>query len=157
FEIESPFSGYLFHLFQRGESVRIGAPIAVIAAENVRPELPSQQHAPADLANLKFTRKALDMMREHHVPESAFSGCVVVRTCDVEAYLRAQANAARDGKRFFGDEELASDEDGDNVEQSADLRALQALLTRLRRRLKAKYNRHVPLGTLLHDRWDVAR
>ncbi|HEX2675998.1 MAG TPA: acyltransferase, partial [Polyangiales bacterium] len=27
----------------------------------------------------------------------------------------------------------------------------------LRKRLKAKWNRHVPLGSLLHDRWDLAR
>jgi acetyltransferase-like isoleucine patch superfamily enzyme len=157
FEIEAPFSGYLFHLFQRGESVRIGSPIAVIAAENVRPELPTRQQAAADLGASRFTRKALEMMRQHQVPESAFSGCVVVRTSDVEAYLRSQACTARNGKRFFGDEELSADENGENVDESADLRSLQALLTRLRRKLKAKYNRHVPLGTLLHDRWDVAR
>ena len=157
FEIESPFSGYLFHLYQRGESVRIGAAIAIIADENVRPEKPGHESRQADPGTRRFTQKALELMQRHQVPESAFPDGAVVRACDVEAHLQSLARQAGAAKRFFGDEELAAGENGDDVAESADLRRLQSLLTRLRRRLKANYNRHVPVGTLLHDRWDVAR
>jgi len=157
FEIESPFSGYLFHLYQRGESVRIGAAIAIIADENVRPAKPAHETRQSDPGGRRFTQKAIELMQRHQVLESVFPDGAVVRACDVEAHLQSRARQTGAAKRFFGAQELGADENGDDVADSADLRRLQSLLTRLRRRLKAQHNRHVPLGTLLHDRWDLAR
>jgi len=36
-------------------------------------------------------------------------------------------------------------------------RTLRQLLTELRKRMRAKFNRHVPTGSLLYDRWDLAK
>ncbi len=47
--------------------------------------------------------------------------------------------------------------DWDEVLASGEFTAARALLTALRRRLKARFDRHVPLGTLLHDRWELAK
>jgi acetyltransferase-like isoleucine patch superfamily enzyme len=47
--------------------------------------------------------------------------------------------------------------DGDDILASDLYRELREILTALRRRMKAKYKRHVSTGNLLHDRWDLAK
>jgi acetyltransferase-like isoleucine patch superfamily enzyme len=158
YEIETEFSGFLFHLVQRGSSVTIGDPLAVVTSENVRPA-PSPAQPDSSLASSEqtFTRKALALLEQHQIPRSAFSGRSVVRHTDVEEYIASRRTRAESvSRRFFGAEELNPADDWEGILDAEELSSLQALLTNLRRRLKAKFNRHVPLGTLLHDRWAVA-
>lgn len=65
--------------------------------------------------------------------------------------------APRVALRIFRGEPLDPDADWDGALDPPMLHELRGHLTGLRRRLKAKFNRHVPTGTLLHDRWDLAR
>ncbi len=120
--------------------------------------MPVEEEAPTASAGERFTRKALALLQQHQIPTSVFAGKAVVRHTDVEEYIRSHQNVADTRKgRFFGTEELNPDDDWDAILASQELASLQAQLTSLRRRLKAKFDRHVPLGTLLHDRWAVAQ
>jgi acetyltransferase-like isoleucine patch superfamily enzyme len=97
------------------------------------------------------------LLEQHQIPKSAFPERSVIRHTDVEEYIASSGRLApAQPKRFFGSEELDPAADWGSVLSSAELSSLQDLLTTLRRRLKAKFNRHVPLGTLLHDRWALA-
>jgi len=162
FEIESEFAGYFFPLIKVGESVKVGTPIAVVSAENTRPAADVMTGVRTSVIASEpqrfFTRKAAEMLEQHNIPGSAFSGLSVVRHSDVEEYLRLQVTAAnRPSNRAFAGEELDLAADWDAVLRSEEFLALERLLTGARKRLKAKFNRHVPLGSLLHDRWAVAR
>jgi acetyltransferase-like isoleucine patch superfamily enzyme len=164
FDIETQFAGYFFHLTKAGDQARVGAPIAVVSEQNVRPtsELTAaaeQATAPQSETQRFFTRKAVELMEQHNIPPSAFSGLSVVRHTDVEEYIRLQQTASpnRLAGRFFAGEELDQAADWDALLTSEEFATLDRFLTGLRKRLKAKFNRHVPLGSLLHDRWAVAR
>jgi acetyltransferase-like isoleucine patch superfamily enzyme len=82
----------------------------------------------------------------------------VVRAEDVEAAARVRNGPeARGALRIFRGEPLDPDADWEGLLDPPLLHDLRGHLTGLRRRLRAKFNRHVPTGTLLHDRWDLAR
>jgi len=163
FEIAAEASGYLFHLVGADDRVKVGEPIAVISPVNVRPEqapAPASSGSPAIVSagNQTFTRKAAGLIEQHGISPDVFAGMSVVRQADVEAYLAAQRGpASRNAQRFFAGEALDPDADWDAALASEELRRLTELTTALRRRLKARFNRHVPLGTLVHDRWAVAK
>ncbi len=89
-------------------------------------------------------------------PAEVFKDRKVVRAEDVQAHLTSAAAQGQPPLRMFGAEALSPDEDWDDVLASDDYRRLVTLLLRLRKRMKAKFNRHVPLGTLLNDRWLLA-
>ena len=159
FEIESDGAGFLFHLVAAGDRVKVGEPIAVVAPDRVRPAgltAAAAEAAAPEASDQTVTKGAAALVDEHHIDLSAFAGLTVVRRSDVEAYLASHETHDGPVARFFGSEALDLSAGWDEVLASADLASLQALLTALRRRLKARFNRHVPLGTLLHDRWQVA-
>jgi acetyltransferase-like isoleucine patch superfamily enzyme len=157
FEIFAQVDGFLFHLIPAGERVAVGAAIAVISPDGVRPAPQRHGSTPAEtVTGATFTSQALQLLEQHGIPKEVFAASPVVRSRDVEAYIRRTAPRPAT-ERYFGDEPLPENEDWDEILRLGDFVSLQQLLTRLRRRLKARFNRHVPLGTLLHDRWDVAR
>jgi len=159
FEIEADSDGYLFQLAKPGDRIKVGEPLAVISSEDIRPDIALKRSVEPPDGRESFTTKALELLERHRIPRSAFAGLPVVRASDVEDYLRLQSNRSDDAvkTRFFGPDELSPERDWDEVLTAKELLDLQSLLTNVRRRLKAKFNRHVPLGTLLHDRWDVAK
>jgi acetyltransferase-like isoleucine patch superfamily enzyme len=159
FEIEAETAGFLFHLAQAGDRVLVGDPIAVISKEPVRPQpAASPQGSLEDAGAQNITRRALELIARHQIPASVFAGKAVVRQVDVEEYLRSNQSVSRpQAVRFFGDEALDLNRDWSSVDNPEELTRLRGLLTGLRRQLKARFNRHVPVGTLLHDRWEVAR
>jgi acetyltransferase-like isoleucine patch superfamily enzyme len=161
FEIETEAAGFIFHLVQPGDRVEVGHPIAVVSSENVRPsglESVESGTTPSAAPEQNFTRKALELLQQHQLSAALFSGQAVVRHTDVEEYIKSHGAAVAAKKpRFFGDEELDPTHDWSDPSNAEELAELQELLKALRRRLKARFNRHVPIGTLLHDRWSVAR
>jgi acetyltransferase-like isoleucine patch superfamily enzyme len=82
----------------------------------------------------------------------------VIRVSDVERLLAGKAETVQTAqRRRFRNELLDPAADWDTILASADSQALSAMLEALRRRMKARFNRHVPTGSLLHDRWQLAR
>lgn len=154
-ELEAHRDGFLVPLVQPGERVDVGAPIARIA-EQAEAARRAAEPAPRGEAPV-ISHKARRLMEQHGLGDDAFAGLDAVRVSDVETVLAQRGQAAAARAIHFGDETLERTRDWDVALAREDLGELRALLTELRRRMRAKFDRHVPLGTLLHDRWELAR
>ena len=101
-EMVAPAAGKLWLQAEVGQEVRVGSLIAYITANGSgRPqEMSSDRAAPApkpidDLSNgeanlpegTSFSRKALDLLKEHNVRPSVFAGRGMVREQDIKEYL----------------------------------------------------------------------
>ena len=160
-DLEAPAAGFVFHLAKVGGDVPVGSVVGVVAPTAQRPAALDAASSTPDGGPSGagiITAKARALMAEHGLTDDLFAGLEVVRTGDVEAYLaaRSAATAAPAGRRFGG-EVLDPDADWDDVLADERYRELMDLLTRLRKRTKARFNRHVGTGDLLHDRWELAR
>jgi acetyltransferase-like isoleucine patch superfamily enzyme len=161
FEMEAPASGFLFHSAGEGSDVPVGTPIAWISECAERPKVngggvvgPAPE---ADSAPI-ITEKAQALLQKYGLSPTVFAGVPVVRAENVEDYLRNRGQtAAEPVARLFAGEELDPTSDWDVVFTRDAYVEMKDVLTALRRRMKAKFNRQVSTGTLLHDRRDVAR
>jgi acetyltransferase-like isoleucine patch superfamily enzyme len=160
--VEAHRDGYLQPLAAVEQRVDVGTGLAAISdVPRAAATLP-----PASAASVTISDKARAMMQTHALTELDFPGMAVVRLVDVERRAAAKQGAsstaqptpdrAAPAAKFLG-EALDPARDWDAVLAEPWLGELQGRLTSLRRRLKAKFLRHVPLGSLLHDRWALAR
>jgi acetyltransferase-like isoleucine patch superfamily enzyme len=160
FEVEAPGPGFLFHLAAAGAEVPVGGAVGLISSRPERPPLPNGRPSPPPTVpgDQVITQKALALIEEHGIPLTHFAGMSVVRSSAVEAVIRERDRAPQGGRpRVFRGETLDAAADWDAVRQTGLHRELTALLTALRKRMKAKYDRHVSTCDLLHDRWELAR
>ncbi|HVU15365.1 MAG TPA: biotin/lipoyl-containing protein [Candidatus Didemnitutus sp.] len=160
FELESPAAGYVHHHAATGTEVDIGASVGVVTVSADRPARPAANprppaSAPSAAGDPVVSAKALELIRRHSLSLDQFRHLAVVREADVTAALASSSKPAPI-HRFAG-ENLDPAADWDAILASKDYTQVEELLRALRRRLRAKYNRHVPLGTLLNDRWNVAK
>jgi acetyltransferase-like isoleucine patch superfamily enzyme len=146
-------AGYLHPLAQEGDRVDVGAPLCAIDDSLTAPA-----SAPGDAgAGITITHKALALMRAHGLSEADFAHLSVVRTGDVERVIAEKRGAPQSALPMFLGAPLDPKADWDSVLSAPWKTELAARLRELRRRMKAKFLRHVPLGTLLHDRFELAR
>jgi acetyltransferase-like isoleucine patch superfamily enzyme len=109
-------------------------------------------------ADQVITNKARALIEKHGIPVTQFAHLPVVRSAAVEEMIRARSGAPKDkGERIFRGERLDVSGDWDAAYDSLLYRELTELLTALRKRMKAKFDRHVSTGNLLNDRWEMAR
>lgn len=160
-DLDAATAGFLFHVAKVGVEVPVGSAVGVISPGAERPA----DLTPTAVATTAtgsgnggiVTAKARALMAEHGLSDEAFAGLQVVRTSDVQEYLGGLATAAQPDERRFRDEVLDLDADWDQVLSDERYRDLLELLTQLRKRMRARYDRHVSTGDLLHDRWELAR
>jgi acetyltransferase-like isoleucine patch superfamily enzyme len=156
-ELEAESAGYLFRLVEADAEVPVGAPVAVVSDAPSRPALESQRQAaerPAPGSQL-VTRSARALIEQHGLSLEPFAALSVVRASDVEDYLATQAVAAAPSP-------LRAPSPEDEARWAAMLaspiyRDTQEMLALLRARMQGKFDRHVPIGTLLGDRWQLAK
>ena len=156
FDVESPVDGFLFPMTAAGAEVPVGSALALVSPTSERPRYQAPMTTSAAEGQV-ITKKARELIDKHAVPQQAFASLAVVRTEDVEAFLVGQGSAARPAMRHFGDEALDPAADWDPILQDPDYVQLREVLIALRKRMRARFNRHVPIGTLLNDRWELAR
>jgi acetyltransferase-like isoleucine patch superfamily enzyme len=142
-EVEAPAAGWLIAHAKVGDVVDVGTCFALVADEpSAATEL--RDKTGIDRTQRKITSKAKRLMEEYGISVDRLpAGLELVREHDVLALLNAGA-AATDLQDF------------DAVPERADYKALMDLLSALRHRMKQKFNRHVPTGTILNDRWKLA-
>jgi acetyltransferase-like isoleucine patch superfamily enzyme len=161
FDLEAPSAGFLFRLAAEDAEVAVGAPLALLSEGPQRPAYEAEDETkPAAVASADqlITKKALALMNEHGLAPEAFAGLPVVRTEDVEKLVHDRQAASRPAAvRTFAGEPLDPEADWDAALRTEFHAELSQLLTHLRKRMKAKFNRHVPTSDLLYDRWDLAR
>jgi acetyltransferase-like isoleucine patch superfamily enzyme len=157
-ELEATAAGFAFHLVSPGTEVRVGTPVVAITGRPERPqiELASAARPPAALPNQIVTHKAAELIASHGLSLAEFADLEIVRSADVEARLLNSTTSEVSTTTFRG-EALAVDADWDGPCDIDLHRELRELLSRLRRRMKAKFHRHVPTGELLYDRWELAK
>jgi acetyltransferase-like isoleucine patch superfamily enzyme len=148
-ELRAPTAGYAFRLAHADTEVSAGSTVAVVAPTPDRP---------AGAQGQIITAKAQALLTLHGLTAEPFAHLPEVRSTDVEEYVRASAQPLPSAAtRRFGDEALDLDADWDAVFADERYRELMELLTQLRKRMRARYNRHVSTGDLLHDRWQLGR
>ncbi len=161
--IEAHRDGFLDPLATLGQRVDVGAALAAIT-DSPRARVPAFVAA---VSGATISNKARALMQASGLGEADFPGLAVVRVIDVERVAAARSGAApgtstgtasavSSTPRFLG-ELLDPSADWDAALREPFHVELEAHLTALRKRLKAKFHRHVPIGTLLHDRWELAR
>jgi acetyltransferase-like isoleucine patch superfamily enzyme len=152
FDFEAPSEGYLFHLAAERAMVPVGAPFGVLCPTPQRPtELP-----PAELAaegdGPNVTKKAAQLIEHHGLSLERFAHLSVVKSRHVEAYLRSQQQP---------DDKPADAPPGslpeDGILDTDDYRSFMTVIDGLERRMQARYERHVPTGSLLIDRAELAK
>lgn len=159
-ELDAPSAGYAFHLAPVGTDVAVGAPVAVLSSHPRQPDFnlecsPTLHDRQGDQV---VTNRARELMNEHGLSLEAFAYLSVIRAADVEAKLsEACVDTTRPPIRTFRGELLEPTADWDGPCDTDLYRELRELLTQLRRRMKAKFNRHLSTGNLLHDRWELAK
>jgi acetyltransferase-like isoleucine patch superfamily enzyme len=150
--LEAHRRGYVSRLATEGQRVRVGEPIAMITDER-HERVPDQ--SPTGEPPL-VSKKAALLMQQNCLTADDFAGLKVIREQDVTDFV-SRYKVAASLKRSFAGEPLAPDADWDGVFADPRYQELRTLATELRRRMKARFHRHVPTGTLLYDRWDLAR
>jgi acetyltransferase-like isoleucine patch superfamily enzyme len=158
-DLEAPVAGYVFRLAEVGMDVPVGSAVAIVAPTAVRPAVePAWPGTPAAVGDQIVTAKARDLLAQHGLGAEPFSHLQVIRSTDVEEYLRTHAQSdPATAIGLGGGEALEPDAEWDAVLASDGYRELMELLTLLRKRMRARYNRHVSTGELLHDRWQLGR
>ncbi len=139
FDVHAPRSGYLFRSAQVGDALEVGAAYAVLADEPDFQVAPRKGGAKND--NRRITAKAHSLMQKHGLSEADLPGEVTLVTAAIVENLRG---AAPEPPRAEPDD----NSNGDDLHQ---------LLAALRGSMRARFQRHVPVGTLLNDRWGLAR
>ena len=141
YEVEAPASGWLVVRAREGETVNVGSTIAELWPTPPEAVVKSGPRAEGP----KITTKARRLMDEKGITEEQLpSGLTLVREQDVLALLAPETSAGISVP-------------GDQLEQRDDYQNLKSLLSALRRRMMTRYERHVPTGTLLNDRWALAK
>jgi len=162
FDVDAPSDGYFFPLVTEGAEVPVGSALAVVAPTRQRPQLTAGRLdasvAETLVQDQVVTKKARGLIEGHGLSLQDYAGLAVVRGEDIEKILeRKKIGSTRPAARLFRNEELDPSADWDAVLQEPEFVQLKKLLIGLRKRLRAKYNRHVPMGSLLYDRWDLAK
>jgi acetyltransferase-like isoleucine patch superfamily enzyme len=160
FDIDAGSAGFLFHLEREGAEIPVGSPLAVVSELSQRPEVAKfEQRAPnTGNGGPLISKKARVLLERHGLDASDFHGHAVVRAEDVETLARQRGLLASDDRvRAFRGAVLDQNSDWDKVLGTTSYQELKELLSALRMRMKARFDRHVPTGSLLHDRWELAK
>jgi acetyltransferase-like isoleucine patch superfamily enzyme len=141
YEVEARADGYLFHLLSAGVTVRIGSQIAIIAdSAAFQPPPGKEAAAPACIVS----RKAQELMKQFGLTDT-----------DLPAGVGFITSATILG--LVGADEQAAGQNWVDVPVQRGHGALVQGIADLRGEMRARFNRHVPTGTLLNDRWQLAR
>jgi acetyltransferase-like isoleucine patch superfamily enzyme len=155
FDLNAPRAGFLFHLVEAGADVPVGTAVALISESSEKPKCPAAPVGKAD-GDQVVTDKARALMKQHGLALSAFAGLAVVRADDVQKILQTLPAAASRGIQQANGK--GSDgSDWDEILNDDRYREIKDVLTALRRRMRARFNRHVSTGNHLYDRWELAR
>lgn len=146
-------AGFVHPLAQEGERVEVGAPLCAISDS----EAPAPQAPVTSMSAATISNKALALMHAHGLSHADFPHLAIVRVSDVERVLAAISGKTKTALPTFLGEALDPGADWDALLAQPWHTELAGRLRGLRQRLKAKFLRHVPLGTLLHDRFELAR
>lgn len=161
FPLEAPQTGYVFHLAAAGAEIRVGTPLAIVAAKPERPSLAVEESTPESMpaaGEQIITKKAKALMEEHGLSPAQFAGLAVVRASDIETLLQQQGQASeKTAIPQFRGQPIDTRANWDALVDTELHREFRQLLLTLRKRTKARFNRHVSTGNLLHDRWELAK
>lgn len=140
--VEAGCTGYLEQECRVGDRLTVGARLGRIGATPV-PRLDGAAACggtqPAPRPPI-LSKAARTLMEQHGIAPAAFAGQVVVRREDVERLIGA----------------IRSDDPRAPAIAASDEARLRTLLGTLRGEMRRRHQRHVPTGTLLHDRWQLA-
>jgi len=155
FEVEAEAGGFLRQLFPVGQILEVGDAFAEIWSTLPADAAAAPAGEPATGGPL-FTENARRLIEAQQVSVDHFRGRTVVRAEDVQAIL-GQTSSAPVAVRHYAGDTLDPAADWDAVLHGEDFARTQSMLTDLRRRMKARFDRHVSTGDLLNDRWELAR
>ncbi len=155
-DVFSEFEGYLFHLVSKGEIIPCTSVFAVVSSDqnlnlqDIRSQIAGRSAIDAVDKDSRWTKKAEILAQRHGVDISKIPAVGIIKEKDVMEYVE-RINAEKDQDH---DNEISQIEKGLDALGYKDL---IELLTLLRRKVKLKHKRHIPLGSLLNDRLELAK
>ena len=143
YDLESPSDGWLFWECEEGDSIQFGGVIArVFDSEE---ELPSAIDSGTG-KSVKISKKAQALIDKYGLSVNDLPGKEILLEKDVLDLIK--------DRHLSDNESPIEDLDPALLKLEEDL---TRLLAYKRQMMRSKFNRHVPSGTLLNDRWSLAR
>lgn len=150
FEYEAHDSGYIYFNPELviDEFYDIGYKIGIISKESLTSiQLEeefgiSNKDSKNNINDKNATKKALKLIAENNIDINLFEGMTFITEQNVQDYLR-KSYPEKDGFE-------------ENKKFENDLKEFKELLNYGRQKLRSQYNRHLPTGNILNDRWELA-
>lgn len=146
FELDASCDGYFYinDKYDVGDKISTGFLIGLISKRELSPEelvcvFEDNVHkdVPTDITNEhRFSAKALQLIKDNNLDKDEFPKDQMIRKSDVLEFLNK--------------------DNGDNSDVDIPDNEINQYLEVLRNNMREVHNRHVPLGTLLNDRWKLA-
>jgi acetyltransferase-like isoleucine patch superfamily enzyme len=156
FDLVAPIAGFVFHMAVAGSEVPIGSVVALVSSTQNRPrtrEGPSEDSSQTDIPGQVISRRARELIAQHNLPLSHCAGLSAVREADVATVIQNLSSVTNPKSQI----PKPNNADWQSILESPEYRQIEDVLGALRGRMRATFNRHVPTGTLLYDRWTLAR
>ena len=145
FDVEASMDGWLHSHLAVGDYVNFGDLIGFIS-DSASPPASRRQEKNSSVER-KLSKKARDLISTHKIPiELILSTSEMILEKDVLAYLN------RDVKNVTTEQETPI-----NPAIPEKVKHIREALESMRGEMKRKFNRHIPTGTLLNDRWSLAK
>jgi len=94
-EVSSEADGYLFHLFEMGDKVKIGYPFAVISEDDdpgikdkIKPQLETKDKDSIDVSDKKYTKKAAILAKKHSLNIDDIPATGILQEADVMRFIK---------------------------------------------------------------------
>lgn len=140
-DLDSPEAGWIIWNYSEGDIVDFGSVLAILHSSKQAETTKTKQERNS---TLNITKKAQELIDKNNIDVLLFNGKEIILERDVIELLNKNVLKENQNLEVI-DIELTSLEEN-----------LYKLLESKRLFLKKKYDRHVPLGTILNDRWALA-
>ena len=149
FEEEAKVAGFIFlnPQLEIGEFYEPNYKLAIISGKSLSSEeliaiFPDfEKKSAKDIGKQKITKNAVELIKQHGLPVSVFANENFVTEAHVNEYLNQKNNI---------------DVDSESSDLEFKLEELIQTLNYARSKMRSKFKRHVPTGTILNDRWQLA-
>jgi len=151
FEEEAKVAGLIFldPQLEIGEFYGTDYKLAVISSKSLSskelqaifPDSEKKSDKDKDTEKQKITKNAVELIKQHGLPVSIFANESFVTEAHVNEYLQRKNNI---------------DVNSESLDLEFKLEELVQTLNYARSKMLSKFNRHVPTGTILNDRWQLA-
>ena len=159
-EIFSGGEGFVYYKCEEGDRIGVDSAFAVVSHLRLDPkdfEKNDRENTTSiPRTDVRISKSAMKLIIREEIDLSLFGDRKIISKKDVESVIKLEMEKKEVEKIFYGEEELDIESEWDDVLATPEYKMFSDMLLALRKRMKVKFKRHVPMGTLLSDRWELA-